>query len=76
MVSRGEESFPWSGFNSNNSVRFQGGVPAIGYKPINYPMVMTNIAMEAMALIEIVGLPKLIALWIFPWQTVNVITRW
>ena len=32
--------------------------------------------MEAMALIEIDGLPFLIAWWIFPWQTVNVITRW
>ena len=37
---------------------------------------MTNIAMEAMTLIEIDGLPNLIAWWIFPWQTVNVITRW
>ena len=35
-----------------------------------------NIAMEAMALIEIDGLPFLIAWWYFPWQTVNVITRW
>ena len=26
--------------------------------------------------IEIDGLPFLIAWWIFPWQTVNVITRW
>jgi hypothetical protein len=31
-----------------------------------YPLVMTNIAMEAMALIEIDGLPVLIAWWIFP----------
>ena len=36
-----------------------------------YPLVMTNIAMEAMALIEIDGLPFLIAWWIFPWRTVS-----
>ena len=35
-----------------------------------------HIAMEAMALIEIDGLANLISWWIFPWQTVNVITRW
>ena len=29
-----------------------------------------------MAPIEIDGLPNLIAWWIFPWRTGNVITRW
>ena len=32
---------------------------------------MTNIAMEAMVLIEIDALPNLIACWIFPWRTVS-----
>ena len=36
-----------------------------------YPLVMTNTAMEAMALIEIDGLPIKNAWWIFPWQTVS-----
>jgi len=32
---------------------------------------LLQFAMEAMALIEIDGLPFLIAWWIFPWRTVS-----
>ena len=35
-----------------------------------------NIAMEAMAHRKFDGSPFLIAWWIFPWQTVNVVPRW
>ena len=39
----------------------------------SYPLVICYIAMEAMALIEIDGLPFLIALWIFPLERIK---RW
>ena len=43
-----------------------------------YPLVMTFTVRHgfSMALIEIDGLPFLIAWWIFPWRTGKVITRW
>ena len=39
----------------------------------SYPLVICYIAMEAMALIEIDGLPFLIAWWIFPLERIK---RW
>ena len=42
-----------------------------GLNPSQYTLWLFNIAMEAMALIEIDGLPFLIAWWIFPWRTVS-----
>ena len=39
--------------------------------PIIYSLWLFNIAMEAMAHRKFDGLPKFIAWWIFPWQTVS-----
>ena len=54
-----------------------------GVNPMKYPIRKKNVYPLVISQfrhgtwpIEIDGLPFLIAWWIFPWRTVNVITRW